>query len=1155
MTSHEIQLQLIEKTDFKLSSSGAFYYRAVISEGVSVPYVAKIYAVTKEMVFADDLRQYLNKTCSVKLTQFRTGKKSFRTREFFGQITEIVNNGMKNRSELQIASSIDPDLCYSYEITVKPKLSALDSLNKTRLFINNTAVEVLSALLSVHQIEHNLQDLASHEDHLDEHLHSKKFIFEQTNETDLAFFNRLCRNFCINYVIDFEKSGNIYKEKIHFFIDTFKTPVGCFANLVKGQDTYAERAVLGGEIVGYAGNAGSLKKLVEAADTSPSVFFSSLFLHDFSEKISSSCQALANDENVYSRLFSNFQISEDDTENLFNTSFVYKKKHFNNTIEYLSKHYCCHSSSILLIPGIRLSLKDVSGRVFVRNSRVIRISTDFRSSVPHYDQNGDYASATNIKFAAVTNSDTMPGALNVFNRISPEDTVDTCLALSEISSKDPCSDKFQSYNTARVYRSFESGSASGSQIVEATVCDKDGVFNTDVFGGTCCIDGTNSEHPGYFYAKIPGAITPVVVKYVSTYSGRIGVSNFPRIGEKILLVNIGSKYYFLGYIPSFSGFDKREMPGVFRSRLNSTSIPDMSGNRLFNTAIDQDIGAKGIFFSKYDDLPAAVSDAILRGTFRQILGGLNQKYGTSEFFYHVSEGKSSGKFLYSGGCYSSNASDKRSVFELVDSLPSRIESARAALAAAEHSYLNLKLKGSNATDSEKAQIKNNYEECKVKLNCEYKVLAQLGETISSLLTDAMKDVLSEMGTNDKESVDSMIGVMTNYFCDVSSFVASGTNLITSSGDTVVSAPNIHQYATDDNGQLNLTASNIVLNGTQSITLVCGNSVISMNPSNIDIATNISKYKGHPFDSVINISPMTGVYINGPSITAQALTEMSLMDGFGGTFNMSMGNVMTSGASVTQSTMEFESMLVMVADIVNKCCSAAGSHKTKKDSREQRRILNDEISNFTLQFKCLLANIGSIMSLDKGVNGSMWVAAPRFASIAVDYAFQINAFSLSIMKMANKGKIHKWLDESAHGSDYTTNENAFTMAQFVSKLALNLPGYIASLGLALGSNSSSSISIAANNIEIKTNILNTADVARQEAESPVPKISLPDSSIGKAAVVGAFTALGLGCSLGIHFGAMKYANLKDKFEKENLAAGATAESSAKQKMQNLRNMGI
>ncbi len=155
--------------------------------------------------------------------------------------------------------------------------------------------------------------------------------------------------------------------------------------------------------------------------------------------------------------------------------------------------------------------------------------------------------------------------------------------LEGVSTANPASMKYF-FPTNPVADAISSGSSDVS-ILEAIVSDGEGnilglwdeTSKEPRIGSICICEGDDTQNPSKFYALPINSVTPLTATVTSTVPGA-RTFNFPRIGDRVLLVRTGNKYYYLATAAkdssiavSSQGIDNRD------AQVSALNLLDVSG--------------------------------------------------------------------------------------------------------------------------------------------------------------------------------------------------------------------------------------------------------------------------------------------------------------------------------------------------------------------------------------------------------------------------------------------------------------------------------------------------------------------------------------------------------------------------------------------------
>ncbi|MDR2480846.1 MAG: phage late control D family protein [Spirochaetaceae bacterium] len=155
-----------------------FPYELVLDEGFSQVYKAQLTVLTKTRRVQKDLRELLDQNVSLVISQRIASGTVVRSRNLHGVITGIVNLG--------VVTGGNNEFCYRYCITIESELARLRWTRFSRPYYGKTPADIIEEILSKYDICGQFAD-----EYVNRSTFSKNLMFEQSNESDLAFIERI----------------------------------------------------------------------------------------------------------------------------------------------------------------------------------------------------------------------------------------------------------------------------------------------------------------------------------------------------------------------------------------------------------------------------------------------------------------------------------------------------------------------------------------------------------------------------------------------------------------------------------------------------------------------------------------------------------------------------------------------------------------------------------------------------------------------------------------------------------------------------------------------------------------------------------------------------------------------------------------------------
>ncbi|MDR3147560.1 MAG: phage late control D family protein, partial [Treponema sp.] len=161
----------------KISGGGyddLFPYELVLEEGFSLVYRAELTVLSASLHPHGDLKDLLDRTVSLGISQRISGGLVERNRYLHGIITGIVSSGL--------VSEGGKTNCYRYIITIESELARLRHTRFSHPYYRKTPPDIIEEILAGYQIRGQFADSL-----VNRGSYSKNLKFDQVNSSDLDF--------------------------------------------------------------------------------------------------------------------------------------------------------------------------------------------------------------------------------------------------------------------------------------------------------------------------------------------------------------------------------------------------------------------------------------------------------------------------------------------------------------------------------------------------------------------------------------------------------------------------------------------------------------------------------------------------------------------------------------------------------------------------------------------------------------------------------------------------------------------------------------------------------------------------------------------------------------------------------------------------------
>ncbi|WP_406041805.1 contractile injection system protein, VgrG/Pvc8 family [Succinimonas sp.] len=905
MSRKEIQLSFIKSC----ALADVTPYSCALNEGISIPFRARVTMFSDKCLRKKDLDDCLRLKAELTLLQYDDSGLRNRGRKFQGIVTSYRSLGLVT----DMNSAAEGEECYSYEIIIEPEMALMGLRRRTRSFDSeSTPADIITQIFS----EYNLS--CRFDKSLFDRMPDRGQIAQQNNETDLNFINRICFYYGFNYVFELEDAdssgtssadsefGEVFTvfsrgwttgnaKQISGNTLTGLSEIPCSVNAATsesfGSDTININRLID---TGFAGSASIFRDDADNTDNGDSDDESPLLAAGFAARRGEGPES---GESIYS-------FAAETTRALDRLN---------------SGHALVMAQDFAVASGI--TLKTDSGSYLVA-----RVSLVFTTEYPENSgRTGSASSASSSSSAGSSQSSSsssssqgelrlaaaaLPvpedapepetlGPLCCFNRISADLGLKNIFVMNAVPRPGRLGENSDTAEGLRSPRPVVSYAAAGNagpdseaKVYQAMVtgrsgkCSEEDESDQDAAtpGTIAPADDDNTAFPAMFYALIDNAAAPVKVNYVSMSGSAAPLGNFPKVGQRVLLLEAGGRYYHLGYLP-----DREALPVydtslrddlLHSSFLNSGITPQGAANA--DSAPDnsnRDINNQYFSFTKFSSAALLIEYLIMQGQLKRFMHCLALRMNT----YQVTD-------IYDD--YEDTVKEK------LDDLIS----ARAAL--------NTALSENSGVNEAKQSLEDAYSDLSA-------TAADIASEIKNL--NAVSKRIKEMQEDDSSLTDDeAFGKLMGTASGALSFASGTSRSYASSSETSAD----DDITMDAGHNLTLNAGNkITITADSSIVLQVGNSKISINGNTLSLAVAYFKNKFSPWDGKISMSPTTGVKITGYQFTAKSLMSVSVGDSFGATMLTKCGDMIVTAPKIKMVNMTGLSFLKVITNLAGKLVNA------------------------------------------------------------------------------------------------------------------------------------------------------------------------------------------------------------------------------------------
>ena len=1020
-------------------------YGVDLTEGVSVPFELKLTILTTYQPSRSDLKDHLLKSnYTVTLRQGNSYdatvsqlEKVQRERVFKGIVTSYQYKG-KSPSLPNTDKS-----CYIYELTIAPEMIELGLHKRTAHYSGKKVTEIIKDLFKAHDLEANCQIDASllGKDTLDD----TGYVFEQNNETDLDFLQRLCYLFSLNYTFAYEDGRcNVVFSRVSALCSSF--PVKVLPEIVskEGEHSAASAAVM---VQAFLNSNIEL----EASERN--------YVQDIAYKGGITEGSIFSEDSIVDNLQYNLQsnINTDIAGNAKQLAYI--KESIAKTKEKVDEYLVAKSSDLIFASGVHFKVNDANSIYNDSQCLVVRsylkFNVKYPVSMPKVDAVSPSESPLYLRFAAIpaaNSTNDVLGSLNIFAKLNNTMSVDDCLSID---------------SNNQITASTIQNTCSSVKTVIGVVCDIEGKINSS---NTETTTETTTEKNNRkakesnfssfdkFYVRLDlQSKTPTVVvcDYVSAY-GSLG--NLPKLGSRVVMLYTGNKYYYLGQIAT------NEVLG-----LNNEKLLKQRSDSLI---LQNDTQTSVIDIKAASDNEIELMKLMLSGEMPLFIDKLNfqnNSLGPKEIFEKniVRLGYSLAKEATSFDAKAheiklTKVNKKKTFAQWTEKLPQDINSVKELMNSISMNLSNSLIEGQ--TDKEE-KLRDSYEKCIQSLNS----LNQAMKTLSTSLAKSLESYLSFKGKDNISIKTPGEVVLSSVEQDEEgSFIS-----VSSDSGVTINAPVVNEES-DSSGQLTLNAGkNLNISAEQSITLNVGNSTITIDAGGINLTAKKFKENTTLWDSSITIDGMTGIQMEAFDTNIDSFSSTTISDGFGAEISTLAGKVTVNGTNVDIENTRRDDLIYCLTNLSKNVATwitsavEAGQNYSDEERRDAERGVM-LFSNIVDTYQGITKIIRDVASATNASSRGekLTAACSAIAGILkiVDLIEDIVATSIDIDQRKDENQTWEARNEE---NNYLSKRDVFRMTtSTIAKTAL-LIGSMPSFFFALKSPNVSSMSVSPDEISVSS----------------------------------------------------------------------------------------
>ena len=991
-------------------------YAVEVTAGISIPFTLKLTVLSSLKPSRSELKNdLLFSNYTVSLKQDNEGHEALtgrvkRLRKFKGIVTSYAFKG-------SIPSAQDSaHSCYVYELTIEPKLVLLSLKKRTCHYSGLTVIDIIKELFKKHDLQAYCEiDLNNFgEDKFDD----TSFVFEQNHETDLEFLNRLCRQFSINYCFD----DNDDDYKVTF--SRLSTVYSHFPVITQSDNT--ENTVV----------SAIVNPNIELKSGESSYIFNAFY------KGSSLEGSIYSEEN-------DAELS-DDVESNLNTDIAgnskqlyYIRESHNKIRNILDEYLVLKASDLMFSSGVHFLLKDDNSCFNNCECLTVREYLKFNVSYPSYFAGSDSfnkeESELTQKFVAIpidNSENAVLGPLCVFKKLEDVEQklghdLDACFGLTKVN-------QIQSHNRNQTVT------------VTGTVCNVKGETADDNEVNRIALESNQSNYDK-FYVKVSGNDkdpSVVICNYLKSY---LGVNNLPKLGQKVVMLFTGCKYYLLGILP-------KEVVG-----LTDESIQNKNADSVL---IKNNDGSSAISLGAMTDIKSAIREKLLSHELSSYVGLLNIQNNSllpKENFETESVQISYKKAALSSDDEDTvvleNVNQQKTFKAWAEILPNEIKSVEALQADIAKKINTYELQ--NDSENADKELKF-YNLCKESLTSLVEATKEYSTRLEEELHNYIATNKSALAIKSKGSVKLS---STPYDQDSSNSAndeSSYVDVSSAKGISIKSSKTLTSSGTT--GKVNVLADDTVtINAGNKIILNVANSTIVIDASGIKLTSKKFAQDSVLWDSAIVVDSMGNLKLSAFDTVINSFSSNTISDSFGGRLSTMAGKVLAKGSFVnvaTQKSSEVADCLVGLTTVLTKWGASVikelGDFDSSSDEattvNRMNLLYSDSVSLYST-IRSLIRNFGATLyaSNNAQMKGFLFACIVNVLKI-VDVLEDIVITSIDLTERKTQDETWEKRDKS---NNYISNRDKFKLVtSSLSKTAFVISSMPALLGALKATKSSS-----------------------------------------------------------------------------------------------------
>ena len=780
--------------------------------------------------------------------------------KFLGQTATLQEQGQKKT-------------LYHYELLLSSPLQAMSDHHQLRSFTNNSVLEVLSSFFDQYLPDHYT---ILEPEKMPDPLKQKKQIWVQNDESDALFVQRLLLLHGLN--LSFVYDGQSFLPQLYLsYGATFDQDKKLFSSTTE-------------QIIATQKNKGSLTPQTDCFTISD---FASGYNEDPVTRSYSSAQELLKAFPTLHPLMS--RVVVDDVQ--FKLTKPYTEhvetclEHF---LELQQQAIYASANDLALQAGNRLTLTglgddDLELTITQTQTQAIAPLPD-NLSLPQAlisDLNQPLASLATGTASQSSSTHASPRQrkieVQMQLKVWEHDTYALDLAKSDYSNL------------------LQGSSNAPCQIFTATVCDANGqiayVGTIDVaLAAATAADASSSNldrsaRPSLFYALIKNSSEPIVFNYqqahLSTYGG---ISQYPHMGDRVLLLQNAQGFFFLGFDQNSTAshsmwhndlwFDRQRA----KQELSSLSLEHSSTAPEFTAPV---VVNKDSTESQEQDTQDDTTTESQDTTNRSRL--------SFDYFDSAADGVA---YL----CYYDSLDPVwkalSAKYNLQDIWLTYQSTYQAALKAKAKDIQSTRLTLLRNLNTSSGSQDSQQQDLETKITAFYQQIEDLLSTTCQLLGLSIEET-------DNELLSALRQIRASLLAEQGDILLSAAN-----GTVKVNGQSLALTATND---LNLHAPNITISADTAVQICVGGNAICLTQNGITLDSQKWTNSAGALDALLYIDSINGVTIGGLKVAIASYFSASVSDAFGAAVNLSNGSLSLNGITVSQSTTDLVNTMINVCN--------------------------------------------------------------------------------------------------------------------------------------------------------------------------------------------------------------------------------------------------